>query len=126
MAAGWLTGLPLRIGFGRSAPEHDPWRFDARRLAEAGEADLVVWVSAFGDPPPDWLSRFPAIILGEALATSAPRHVTIPVGRPGLDHDAILFERRTGTLVQKSATAPVAAPSVAEVLDRIAARLGPA
>ena len=29
---GWMTGLPMRTGFGRGRPEHDPWRFDAARL----------------------------------------------------------------------------------------------
>ena len=29
-ACGWMTGFPLRTGFGRGYPEHDPWRFDTR------------------------------------------------------------------------------------------------
>jgi formylmethanofuran dehydrogenase subunit B len=45
-ACGWLTGLPPRTGFGRTIPEHDPWRFDGLRLVESGEADCVLWISA--------------------------------------------------------------------------------
>ena len=29
---GWTMGLPMRTGFGRGRPGHDPWRFDAARL----------------------------------------------------------------------------------------------
>lgn len=124
MAAGWMTGLPLRSGFGRGAPEHDPWRFDARRLVESGEADAVVWISALGEPPPEWLALLPAVILGPPpLPPAGDGQVALPVGRPGVDHDAILYDRRTGTLVQKVATARRDAASVADVLERISARL---
>ena len=40
-ACGWMTGFPMRTGFGRGFPEHDTWRFDAARLVESGEADCV-------------------------------------------------------------------------------------
>ncbi len=43
--AGWMTGFPVRTGFGRDYPEHDPWRFDAERLLASGEADALVWIS---------------------------------------------------------------------------------
>ena len=45
-AAGWSTGFPVRVGFGRGAPIHDPWQFDATRMVESGEADVAVWISA--------------------------------------------------------------------------------
>ena len=46
-ACGWMTGFPMRTGFGRGYPEHDPWRFDATRLVESGEADCALWISAY-------------------------------------------------------------------------------
>ena len=50
---GWMTGFPPRTGFGRGYPEHDPWRFDARRLVDSGEADAALWISAYdGEAPP--------------------------------------------------------------------------
>ena len=52
--SGWMTGFPPRTGFGRGYPEHDPWRFDARRLVESGEADAAVWISAYDGEPPPW------------------------------------------------------------------------
>jgi formylmethanofuran dehydrogenase subunit B len=120
MAAGWMTGFPLRVGFGRGYPEHDPWRFDARRLVESGEVDAAVWISAFGEPAPDWLGDVVCVILADtALRARPPSAVVLPVGRPGVDHDGILFERRTGTLAECLASRPSARPSAADVLDRI-------
>ncbi|MDR3406930.1 MAG: amidohydrolase family protein, partial [Methylovirgula sp.] len=46
--SGWMTGFPIRTGFGRGYPEHDTWRFDANRLVDAGEADAALWISAYG------------------------------------------------------------------------------
>ena len=84
MASAWMTGLPLRTSFARGRPEHDPWRYDARRLVETGEADAVVWISAFGEPPPEWLGGVPAVVLTDAaMRPVGPNAITIPVGRPG-------------------------------------------
>ena len=44
---GWMTGFPMRTGFGRGFPEHDPWLFDGQRLVDSGEADCVLWISAY-------------------------------------------------------------------------------
>ena len=43
-ACAWIAGLPLRTSFARGDAEHDPWRFAARRLVEAGETDTVLWI----------------------------------------------------------------------------------
>lgn len=133
IACGWLTGFPLRVGFGRGVPEHDPWRFDAERLVRSGEADAIVWVSAFGNPPPAWIGDIPSILVSDAKVAPAQGSVSIQVARPGRDHEAVLYDRRTGTLVrapasrapQESHQAPPHAPPVAEALNGILARLGP-
>ncbi|MCX7899529.1 MAG: formylmethanofuran dehydrogenase, partial [Methylocystis sp.] len=51
--SGWMTGFPPRTGFGRGYPEHDPWRFEASRLVDSGEADAVMWISAFDGEGPE-------------------------------------------------------------------------
>ena len=56
-ACGWMTGFPMRTGFGAGAPIHDPWRFDAERLVASGETDCVLWISAFGAASPAWRER---------------------------------------------------------------------
>jgi formylmethanofuran dehydrogenase subunit B len=124
-ACGWMTGFPVRTGFGAGAPLHDPWRFDAERLVASGETDCVVWISAFGAPPPAWrsASKFIALCVGTTKFAEEP-NVRIVVGRPGVDHDAVLYSPDAGTLVAVTPSARSAAPSVAKALERIAACLG--
>jgi formylmethanofuran dehydrogenase subunit B len=126
MTSGWMAGLPLRVSFARERPEHDPWQNDARRLIESGEADAVVWISAFGALLPDWLSDVRAIVLADS-ASDAKREagVSLTVGRPGRDHDAVLFDRTTGTLVEVAAQLRSTLSSVADALNRIATLASP-
>ncbi len=123
---GWMTGFPMRTGFGSGAPVHDPWRFDAERLVASNETDCILWISALGAPMPERRGRPPAIALCDrATRLGASPTVRIEVGRPGIEHDAVLHCQETGTLVARNATSPAssAAPSVAHALASIAARL---
>jgi formylmethanofuran dehydrogenase subunit B len=123
-ACGWMTGFPMRTGFGSGFPIHDPWRFDADRLIAAGETDCALWISALGAPPPEWGSVLNVIALcGQATRFAEEPKVRIAVGRPGVDHDGVVHSPDTGTLVVTSASAPSAAPSVAQALARIADHL---
>jgi len=122
-ACGWMTGFPMRTGFGAGMPVHDPWRFDTERLVAEGETDCVMWISALGASWPAW-GEAPAIALCDAAAAFAREpKARITVGRPGVDHDAVLHNPDTGSLVATPASAPSEAPSVAQVLALIAARL---
>jgi formylmethanofuran dehydrogenase subunit B len=126
-ACGWTTGFPMRTGFGAGAPIHDPWRFDAERLVATGETDCVLWISAFGAAPPTWRSAVNVIALCEPTTKFAEEpNVRITVGRPGVDHDAVLHSSEVGTLVAVTASARNTAPSVAQALERIGARFGEA
>lgn len=126
-ACGWITGFPMRTGFGAGAPVHDPWRFDAERLVSSGETDCVLWISAFGAAPPAWLNAANVIALCEPTAQFARKpNVRIAIGRPGVDHDSVLHSPDAGTLVAVTASAPSATPSVAEALARIGACLAEA
>ncbi len=123
---GWMTGFPMRTGFGSGAPRHDPWRYDAERLVRTGEADCVVWISAFGAPAPAWAAGSISVALCDRAARPAETpKVLIEVGRPGVDHDAVLHAPDTGTLVAFGAQSPSPGdpPSVAEALARIAGSL---
>lgn len=118
---GWATGFPPRTGFARAYPEHDPWRFDAKRLIQSGEADCALWISAYGAAEPAWRTSVPTITLaGEPASFSA---IYIQVGRPALDHDSVEHDQVTGTLVARSASHRSSLPSAADVLKRIAAAL---
>lgn len=122
--SGWLTGFPLRTGFGRGYPEHDPWRFDAVRLVDSGEADCAVWISAFGAAAPAWSRDVPLIALAQTPnGFRRPPAVTIVVGRPGIDHDAVEHLAVTGTLASVSAGKPSKALSAADAITQIATAL---
>lgn len=114
-----LTGFPLRVGFGRFYPEHDAWRFDARRMIESGEADAALWIGC-----PDWSRGVPLVALAPAGALFAAHpEVEVTVGTPGIDHDAILYDPDLGTLAARRATAPSTTPPASDVLRQIAAAL---
>src|SRR5262249_54023451 len=81
-ACGWMTGFPMRTGFGRGYPEHDSWRFDGARMVAAREADCVLWVSAYRATMPPWADGPPVIALtaGDTALGAGPA-VQIEVGR---------------------------------------------
>jgi len=124
-ACGWMTGFPVRTAFGRGYPEHDPWRFDAARLVQSGEADCLVYISAserdvfaLAD------SSLPLIALGGADTTVREyARVYLQVGRPALDHDAVTYCPAAGTLVHVKASQPSDAISTAGAIARITAEL---
>jgi formylmethanofuran dehydrogenase subunit B len=123
-ACGWMTGLPVRTGFGRGFPEHDPWRHDARRLIEDGEADCAVWICAYRAARPPWRRDVPLIALTTATAQfETPPHVRITVGHPGRDHDCIEYCAASGTLAAVPATNPREVIEVADALAHVAASL---
>ncbi|MFI5013483.1 MAG: formylmethanofuran dehydrogenase [Hyphomicrobiales bacterium] len=123
MAMTWLTGFPSNIGFARGEVDHDPWRFDAARLARSGEVDLALWISAYRDTWPDWASEVPVIALTSRDSTREERRasIEIEVGRPGADHDTVDLSAATGSLAFRAASAPDDTPSVAEIIGAIQA-----
>ncbi|MDQ2078738.1 tungsten formylmethanofuran dehydrogenase [Xanthobacteraceae bacterium Astr-EGSB] len=123
-ACGWLSGYPMRTGFGRGYPEHDPWRFDASRLAGSRESDCAVWISAYGAEAPAWTRDLPTIALTTPGARfRTPPRVQVEVGTPGIDHDAVQFVPASGTLMPITAARPSEAESVASVIADILAAL---
>ena len=126
-ACGWMTGFPMRTGFGAGAPVHDPWRFDAERLVASGETDCALWISAFGAAPPAWRSTVNFIAVCErTIRFASEPNVRIAIGRPGVDHDGIVHSSDAGALIAAPAARRSAAPSVAQALARISACLGEA
>jgi formylmethanofuran dehydrogenase subunit B len=120
----WMTGLPVRSGFARASPEHDPWLFNSRRLVADREADCLFWISAYRAAAVPWRTAVPIIALTARDANfDKPPRVHIAVGRPGVDHAGVEYLSATGTLAQVEAEEPSDAISVAEVITRIIAVL---
>jgi formylmethanofuran dehydrogenase subunit B len=120
----WMTGFPVRTGFGRASPDHDPWRYRAARLVDSGEADCVLWISAYRAKAPEW-SGSPATIALAPTDTrfAKPPHVHIAVGTPGRDHDGVEHHATMGTLAAVAATNRSEAVSVAGAIASITAHL---
>jgi formylmethanofuran dehydrogenase subunit B len=121
---GWLTGLPVRTGFARGFAEHDPWVFDAERLIESGEADCVVWISAYGAEVPRFPDHATLIALADAAAefTRSPA-VRVEIGRPGVDHDGVDYCASMATFASRTASRPSEAPSAAATIGMLLAAL---
>lgn len=121
--AGWMTGFPPRTGFGRGYPEHDTWRFEAKRLVESGEADAALWISSYDGEAPPW-SRDDVPLITLAPAGKEPaRGLYIEVGRPGVTYDAVEYAQEIAAFTLRSATAPSDAPTVETVIDAIMAQV---
>ena len=126
-ACGWMTGFPMRTGFGAGAQSMTRGVLTPSASSRQERATASLWISAFGAAPPAWRSAVNVIALCESTTQFAEEpHVRIAVGRPGVDHDAVMHSPDVGTLVAVTASAPSGAPSVAEALERIGARLGKA
>jgi formylmethanofuran dehydrogenase subunit B len=120
----WMTGLPVRAGFGRGFAEHDPWLFDGRRLVGSGETDCVVWISAYRRAAATWREGPPTIALtSRAVNFQLPPRVHILVGRPGVDHAGVEHLPLTGALASVEAKEATDTISVADAIARITAIL---
>jgi formylmethanofuran dehydrogenase subunit B len=120
----WQTGYPLRTSLARSAPEHDPYRYAARRMLADGEADALLWICAFDHtrlPPP---SAVPTIMLAPPGATMAPGIAAyVPIGVPGIDHAGQVFRTDGVVALPLRALRSSALPSAAAVVNAIDKRL---
>ncbi|MEP9374002.1 tungsten formylmethanofuran dehydrogenase [Mesorhizobium sp. KR1-2] len=121
-ASTWTTGFALRTGLARGPAEFDPWRFDVARMIADGEADLHLVVSADAGQVPTH-KGLALIAIARTDKPVAGAAVTIAIGEPGIDHDAVVYSSRVGTLAAVEAKAPSELPSAATVLRQIAEHL---
>lgn len=120
----WQSGYPLRTAFASGIPEHDPYRFSARRMVEAEEADALLWISAFAPASPPLRASVPTIVLAPAVSEAARSvAVCIPVGTPGLDHGGQVFRTDGVVALKVSAQRQSSLPEVSSVIAAIEARL---
>jgi len=113
----WRTGYPSRVAFEAAGPRYEPIRFAGERLLAAGEADALVWISAFDPartPPP---ADCPVIVLGRAdMAFTIPPDVFIPVAVPGVQRPGFLHRMDGVVALPLGAPAPGGSPGVADAL----------
>jgi formylmethanofuran dehydrogenase subunit B len=120
----WQSGFPLRVAFSRGVPEYDPYHFSAARLLDSGQADALLWISAFDSRHRPPLSEIPAIVLGRAGMTfERPPEVYIPVGVPGLDHSGHVYRTDNVVALRLRKLMERGLHSVAEILADIESAL---
>ncbi|WP_428422915.1 formylmethanofuran dehydrogenase [Methylibium sp.] len=121
----WLSGLPLRSRAGPLGLEHEPLRFDARRLLADGSVDALLWISSFGPEPAPPATTLPTVVLGHPAlqAAVAADAVFIPVSTPGMGSAGHLFRVDGVVALPLDAVYDDGLPTVAQVLTRIAARV---
>jgi len=120
-ACTWSTGFPTRLKFANGVAAHEPWRFDATRLVESAEADVVIWIGAHAPP---WRRNLPSIVLAPSDAPfGTTPDIRFAVGVPGKDHGGVMFAPELGALAFRAASAPSEAAPVSAILQRIAAAL---
>lgn len=116
----WQTGFPLRSGFARGVPEYDPYHFATARMLARGDADALLWISAF-DPqrvPP--ATTLPTIVLGSpAMRCARPPAVFIPVATPGIHHGGHFFRSDSVMALRLRKLADSPLPALAEALAMI-------
>lgn len=116
----WQTGFPLRSGFGRGVPEYDPYHYATEHMLAGGEADVLLWISAFDPqrvPPP---TSVPTIVLGSpAMRFDHPPAVFIPVSTPGIHHAGHYFRSDNVMAVRLRKLVDSPLPSVAQALAAI-------
>ncbi|MBZ9857239.1 tungsten formylmethanofuran dehydrogenase [Mesorhizobium sp. CA13] len=123
LASTWMTGFPLRTGFARGFPEFDPWRYDVERMIAAGEADLHLRISATVTQLPRNRGRTALIALAKTEEPVAGAAVTIAIGEAGIDHDAVVYSSRTGSLKSTDTRAASKLPSAATIIRLVASRV---
>lgn len=89
-------------------------------MIEEGEADLWLRVGAH---PAATREDVDIIALTHTTEPVEGAAVTIAIGRPGVDHDAVLFSGLAGTFIARPAEAPGDLPSAAAILRAIAEHL---
>ncbi len=114
----WRIGYPLRTTIRGGASEHDPSLFATEKAI--GDADLLVWVSAFRPAPlPEFSGKIIALAHPDTKFSRLP-DVFIPVGTPGIDHAGTVFRMDSIVSLPLGALRVATLPSVAEALRRIA------
>jgi len=115
----WQTGLPLRSRFTSAGPHFAPRRLATARALAEGDADLLIWISAFRPMTPPNTER-PVIALThpETKFRREPE-VVIPVGVPGVDHGGATFRTDGVVALPLHSLRSSARPSTAAALAAI-------
>jgi formylmethanofuran dehydrogenase subunit B len=120
----WTAGFPLRTSFASGRAEYDPHLYSWRRMIESGEADAVLWISAFRPLDLPFQTKVPLIVVGAPGADYAREpDVFLAVGTPGLDHAGHVIRGDAVASLPLHKLRDSGLPRTAEVLQKIESRV---
>lgn len=121
----WLTGFPLRVGYGATL-HYEPLAYATDALLDSAAYDALLWIDAFGTQtlPPKTALLDRTVLLGTARPAAVKQcAVYIPVGTPGVDHFARLARTDSVVTLPLQQQRDSGLPSVAGVLTRMVEKL---
>jgi formylmethanofuran dehydrogenase subunit B len=118
-----LSGLPPPISFASAKPNYDPLIYRAPDFAGRGDCDAIVWISACEKALPQWVGQVPTAAITARPDAILADAAQVKIGRPGIDHDAMKEDEKTGFITVQAAASPSQLPSAAQVLEEIAGQL---
>jgi formylmethanofuran dehydrogenase subunit B len=119
----WLSGLPLPSRAGPLGLEHEPLRFDSKRLLAEGGADALLWIASFGNEYEVPATNLPTIVIGHAQMQAPPNAVFIPVATPGLDDAGHLYRVDGSVMLPVDAVRVPTLPRAVDVLKQLTTRV---
>ena len=119
--ATWQCGNPTALSFASGSPEHHPEFHSLNSVVKRGNCDLILWLGGLEDEVSLPESAVPKIVI--ARSDSGNADLFIPVGIPGVHHDAHLFRTDVAVSLYLRALQGDSLPSTAEVISSILQKL---
>ena len=117
---GWITGYPVRTSYARGFPQYDPFLNSTDHLLNSGEADALLWISAFNNARTPPITDIPTIVVGRSgMSFDKQPDIYIPVGTPGIDHSGHAYRTDNVVALRLQKIRDTKLPSTAEVLNAI-------
>ena len=119
--ATWQFGKPTPLSFRSGAPSNIPEYHSFESLERRNDVDLILWIGGLEHEIDLPKSSADTIVISSLKPTDS--QLFIPVGIPGIHHDAHLFrtDQVVAMHIRKTATFPL--PSSADVLKAILTEL---
>ena len=121
--ATWQFGKPTPLSFRSGKPNYFPEYHSFDSLEKRHDVDLVLWVGGLDEDRQIPESTADTIVISHSKPTNS--QLFIPIGVPGIHHDAHLFRTDRVVAMHVRHIIPSLLPSGAEVLTSILSKLEP-
>ena len=119
--ATWQFGKPVPLSFRTDTPKYFPKYHSFESLEKRNDVDLIVWIGGLENEIELPTSSADTIVISSLKPTDS--QLFIPVGIPGIHHDAHLFRTDQVVAMHIRQTATSLLPSSADVLKSILTEL---